>query len=96
MRSVFAKLAVATFLTLGFISEESQAAHIKNLVQHSASAGLETSMMPNLLAEVLLGATNVNQPPNKTNTPPKNGTAHQPQPTKNSTVPIQGAPAQKP
>ncbi len=96
MRSIFAKLAIATFVTLGFISQEAQAAHIRGLVQHSASEGYKTNMMPTRLAEVLLGGPTTVTPPPTTTGPPKNGTVPQPQPSKNSTAPIQGPPSQRP
>ena len=83
MRSIFTKLAIATLITLGFISQEAQSANIKRLVQHSATEGYKTNMMPTLFAEVLLG----NTPATTTGSAPKNGTAPRPQPSKNSTGP---------
>ncbi len=87
MRSIFKKLAIATLITLGFISQEAQSAHIKRLVQHSATEGYQTNMMPTLLAEVLLGNPQAATPSTTTGGAPKNGTAPRPQPSKNSTGP---------
>ena len=95
MRSIFAKLAIATFVTLGLVTVDVQGRQIKNLVQHSASgASHQTNMMPINLAEVLISAG-----PAPTNPPPSNGpasksgTASQPEPSKNSSGPSQALPA---
>ena len=63
MRSIFAKVAVIAFVTLGFITQETEARTLKNLVQHSADAGYQTNMMPTRLAEVLLGGGPATAPP---------------------------------
>jgi hypothetical protein len=63
MRSIFAKLAVFAFVTLGLITQETEARSLKNLVQHSAEGGYRTNMMPTRLAEVLLGGPPANAPP---------------------------------
>jgi hypothetical protein len=63
MRSIIAKLAVVAFVTLGFITQETEARTLKNLVQHSADSGYQTNMMPTRLAEVLLGNATAIRPP---------------------------------
>ena len=63
MRSIFAKLAVVAFVSLGFITQETEARTLKNLVQHSADGGYQTNMMPTRLAEVLLGGAPATAPP---------------------------------
>ncbi len=55
MRSIFTKVAVIALVTLGFITQETEARTLKSLVQHSADAGYQTNMMPTRLAELLLG-----------------------------------------
>jgi hypothetical protein len=54
---------VVAFVTLGFMTQETEARTLKNLVQHSADSGYQTNMMPTRLAEVLLGAGPANAPP---------------------------------
>ena len=63
MRSFIAKLAVVAFVTLGFITQETEARTLKNLVQHSADGGYQTNMMPTRFAEVLLGNASTTRPP---------------------------------
>ena len=46
MTSIFAKLAVVIFLTLGFISQEVEARNLKNLLQRSSHGGYKTFMLP--------------------------------------------------
>ena len=64
MRSIFSKLAVAAFITIGFITQETQSVQIRNLV-HAQRQDAHSS--PNMFAEVLLGAVTV---PASTTTPP--------------------------
>jgi hypothetical protein len=49
MRSIFSKLAVAAFITIGFITQETQSVQIRNLV-HAQRA--EVNAHPLLFAEV--------------------------------------------
>ena len=63
MRSILAKVAVISLVTLGFITQETEAKTLKNLVQHSADAGYQTNMMPTRLAELLLGKGPATAPP---------------------------------
>ena len=46
MTSIFAKLAVVIFLTLGFITQEVEARNLKNLLQRKAHGGYKTYMLP--------------------------------------------------
>jgi hypothetical protein len=54
MRSIFSKLAVAAFITIGFITQETQSVQIRNLVHAQKQ---EANSHPTLLAEVLLGSS---------------------------------------
>ena len=91
MRSIFAKLAIVTFVTLGFITQETEARSLKNLVQHSATGNYETNMMPTRFASVLLGATPAPAPSSAQAGPPaKNSTASPSEPSKNSPASNQG------
>ena len=50
MRSIFAKVALFTFATLGLITQKVEARNLKRLVQHSANGGFHSNMMPSRLA----------------------------------------------
>ncbi len=39
MRSIFTKLAVVALVTLGFITQATEAKTVKSLIQHSAEGG---------------------------------------------------------
>lgn len=87
MRSIFSKLAVAAFITIGFITQETQSVQIRNLV-HAQRQDAHSS--PNMFAEVLLGAVTV---PASTTTPPSkdapkvtSGTANPQPPAKTTTT----------
>ena len=65
MRSIFSKLAVAAFITIGFITQETQSVQIRNLVHAQRS---EMNAHPNIFAEVM-GSVTV--PGNSTASVPK-------------------------
>jgi hypothetical protein len=54
MRSIFSKLAVAAFITIGFITQETQSVQIRNLVHAQRS---EMNAHPNIFAEVMGSVT---------------------------------------
>ena len=66
MKSIFSKLAVAAFITIGFLTQETQSVQIRNLVQAQRQ---EVNSNSTLFTEVLLG--NVALPGSTTTAPSK-------------------------